>query len=869
MNKYLCLLVMLIPAYLFSQVVAKVEQYQITTEQIQNKIQNYDNKFSYQEAKRLALTDLINERALLIYAKQNSITVTNQEVENFFISQFGNHASLQTAGIFDYDKFVTLKNSERGKRIWSELEQDLLLDKTKTLIKNSLEIDDDKLLEKFIYDNVKIDINYAILEIDQIAIDTNITPDKAYDFYQQHKTDILFEADVNLEFAVILKEALQPEATQLYNKRKDVIAANNQSNEEKNKADYATILDSLWLKTAALKKSLWEKNKADFQIFQTGLIENTKVFHPLINSKELFQSASKLKDGEIGMYQTHSFILLFKINYSKNLTDLDPRKLWNSYLEFSRLDNSTERKQQFYYENIEDFIVPAAIVLKIALPGKLSGNKKEEILTELKNYVYDDEALTRISLKYKLHSQNEIIYLAKYKNSELNQSIAEKIKQSNYWGYLETNKNVVFYRYSSLFPEYIPTFDTAKDYISIPLKHSLQDTTGFYHYYISNPNQFFTPDSLQLGGVFVPIIADTVTITQNQIKTYYETNKTAFILEKSVQFEFLFHHDKALITTLYTQINQRNFLEMKTLFNQPLELPTHDFVEYNSLPESIRSALLNCFNDRILSPLPYADGWLILWKKQEHQSGLVSFAQVEASIRKNLQFNIANQEAFKLARQVFESTRYFSSCYQNAPADLIFKTKLRNIDDTFEFLGRLNNKEEFLRLWNNEKYSSIMQFENGYAVVFLLQRKASEKMNYSNSIAKISQILHENTKIKKAMKYAQYLRSELLNRSNPEKLFYFFGGWKSAEGLTLQSSIPGILYSNLILQDIIKHETGYYSPVLQISENQLFLYSIADIRRVPRQTFYSNKEQYKSRIMQERYEDWLQKFKSTLSIIVY
>jgi hypothetical protein len=873
MKKYLILCLIVFPYLLFSQVIAKVEQYQITNQELQKKIREIDKNYSYTDAKKIALHSLINEKALLIYANQNRINVTEQEIESFFVSQFGEHPSLQTGGFFDYEKFLELKNSERGQTIIKELEKDLLKDKTKTMIMETLDISDEALLEKFVLDNVRIDIRYALMDLEEVAIDTFFTPQKAVAYFQENPKLITANPKLLLEFHIIRKSAFYDSAFSYQQSNKEEFVLNDSISQNVQKSAYfAAVLDSLWKHSARKTKEKWLRNEIDFPIITLELPPDKQLLSPKLQESNLLYNAQDLEDDEIGQSIQDDFIILYKKKAIENAPLLEdetaPKMIWKSYIEYAENNVNSEVKRDYFNEHFEDYIVPAAIVSKILIPDKFSFTKRKEIIEEISSQLFDETILSKSLSKYNLEMENEIVYLEKFKNSEINQKIADSIKNGDNWGVSQNENRQIMFRFSTLFPEYIPDYTKIRDQILIT-SFASQDTTGYFEYYQSNPDQFFTPDSIQIGGAFVPVTADTVSVENTDLLDYYERNKNFFIRDKSVQFDYLFLQDESLAKALYLQTNPNNFQDLKTLFHKPLEIASDEFVEYKTLPENIQLALSNCLNDRILSPLPHADGWILLWKKQDHKSGLIPFEQVKNSIRAKLQFEIANQAAFQLARTIFDSTRYFSHCYQYAPQEMIFKTKLRNINDAFDFIGELQHKDEFLRLWNNEKYSSIMEYENGYAIVFLLQRKAKQKLEFKDSIDKITTIFKENNKLSRAMTYANYLRSQFQNGENPDSLFYFFGGWKEATNLSLKSAIPGISYSNLILENIIKHDKDYLSPVLHISEEQLLLYHISDIRRVQRQMFYEQKGSYKNQIMQERYEDWLQKFKSTLSISVY
>ncbi len=183
--------------------VAKVDSLYITSEQLREEMLNIKNIKDYEEIRSTALDNLINEQLLILYAHQNEISVDDYEVEAFFIQELGNHPSLQTDGKFDYSKFDDLKETPNVIKILKNMRRDILLNKTESLIKSSFALTDDELLERFILENAKIDINYAIIDVDDanVPIDTNTLT--TWYYYKLNSKKCLTEEKIKQKYFIV------------------------------------------------------------------------------------------------------------------------------------------------------------------------------------------------------------------------------------------------------------------------------------------------------------------------------------------------------------------------------------------------------------------------------------------------------------------------------------------------------------------------------------------------------------------------------------------------------------------------------------------------------------------------------------------
>ncbi|MDY6916058.1 MAG: SurA N-terminal domain-containing protein, partial [Candidatus Cloacimonadota bacterium] len=91
MRKILAIIIALtLAGNILGNVVAKIEDRIIDSEELFAEMQKYANsEMNLEQIQQKALDDLIERNLLLLYAKENEITVEDNEVEAFFINELG------------------------------------------------------------------------------------------------------------------------------------------------------------------------------------------------------------------------------------------------------------------------------------------------------------------------------------------------------------------------------------------------------------------------------------------------------------------------------------------------------------------------------------------------------------------------------------------------------------------------------------------------------------------------------------------------------------------------------------------------------------------------------------------------------------
>ncbi|MCD4819130.1 MAG: SurA N-terminal domain-containing protein [Candidatus Cloacimonetes bacterium] len=875
MKKTFLILFMLIPLVIFSKIIAEVGDYKITSSQLHSKMRELRNIYSSEELSENALNTLIEDCLLLEYAARNEINVSEKEIETFMISQLGDHPSLQTDGVFDYEKYLKLSSSKKGEKISNEIKTDLLQSKSKSLIESTFELDDESLLEQYFLEHVKIDISYAVLDVEDISISMDLTPEKAYLIFDENKEKILSVPKINIEFAIIEKKTFEKKAKAISNNKVIELSINDTLFTE-------TQIDSLQnhyiqfyqdsLSNEFASRLIKDKENQEYEtlFWETGFVNSSEELGKLFQENSIVEKAFDQPFNKTSKIETKEEIILFSLKDFKEPEPCtlknDSNRIWKYFLRFNSLQETKFDRKKYFETNIDEYIVPVAVITEIILPTN-STNLLKQIKEQIKSNLNNDNDLKQIIKSHKLTAYNKIIYLKRYKNATaLYDKISLAIQNGNDHGFLKNESKEIFYKYTTLFPEFIPDYNDIKDQIKSSVQRGQIDTLGFKNYFDEHKKRFKTSDSLRIGGFVSKINIDTLHIEDDEIKDYFDGNRKKYIRKKSLKFDYIFLEDINNRNLIENIMNLRNFSTLKNAFNQKDLFQTNNIIEYNTLPDTIANVLMEMGENELSQFIEYGNGYVFLLKEKDFSDGLLYFSEVKDEIAKKMKTAIADKIAVQRAKTVFDSSRYFSHCYKYASDDEIFKTEFHDVNEKFEIIGFLSDKKDFLRLWNNEKYSSILKLDNAYAVVFVIKKSVSKQISYEDAIPLIEDIYLAENRFDIARNYSNYLRDRLKNGDDPDSLFHFFGGWKKLIDLSLKSSLPDIEYSSIIMEDVSKHDADYLSPVLKISKNQLFLYRIDRKNKISKTEFNLVKNEYKLQVVERKYKNWISNFQSIIGV---
>ena len=396
------------------------------------------------------------------------------------------------------------------------------------------------------------------------------------------------------------------------------------------------------------------------------------------------------------------------------------------------------------------------------------------------------------------------------------------------------------------------------------------DESDYQTFFEEHSKEFRAADSLQLGGAYFFIANDTIAIDSTMVYEYYRDNLDSFYLDKSVAFDYIAVDKRQTINRIRNYLlYDVDFDLLKYCYSNELEIANIQYHQQKDLPVIIEENLNVIDKGEISQPIEFENQWVILRKIDTKSEGVQNFEDVKDDIGAMLWENVAREIVYQNAKTAFDSTSYFSQIRSYADSSAVFKTEFQDIKEPFEILGDLSKYgQEFLRFWRNEKYSSIINLpdDKGYAVIYILRKKPSKAMTFDEALPQLKKIFTSRKSFDTAEAYVKGLRERILDGEDPNELLYFLGGWQQEENLDFNSKIFGKEWSRLILEDIASHEEGYFSPILSLSEKQLLFYQINRLKKIPRDQFLAEKDQFKQELLDKRYQQWLNQFRNTIGV---
>lgn len=867
--------------------IARIDEHYITSEQLNDKMQEFEGDYdlTYDQIYDLALEELINERLLTKYAKMNDIVVEVEELESYFINLLGNDPRFKTNGLFDYSKFNELKQTSQIQKILSIMEKDILLGKVRSVIESSFNLTEKKIIEQYIINNTKIDLNYALINLEDAGSEIKYSPELIFEYFQKNKHKFKTEKKVKLSFFIVQNQEFVDSVKTGIDLQIRNIASEDTTLTPSYLDNLRTKLSESETKERAQTKALDMLEKLESQqpipyvFLETEYLGKDKVLGKL--PKAIINKAFTMKRNtysnpiDIGIGY-----LVFSVIDKKKPDRLEiheiPNKVWKSYLESEILKPELQAKEVFFIENLDKFLVNAAVISMIEIPknrtSRFSKNKTvdhQNIISEIELNLSNNNKIDNLISQYNLNRVYNVVYLDKFKNPEdIENEISEKINVQQFTGFIDQKETTMFYKVSSLIDDYIPDYEKIKSQFDITEVQTRIDTTIHREYYEFHKKDFMSPDSLQIGGVFIPFETDSIFINYEAINEYYENNSDRFYRKRAVKFNYIFSFDKHLAQKIRTYLLKGIDTDLLDFcFGDSTSIPKKKIIEYAELPVQIKDKMSEILD--ISYPIKLDDGWIVIKKEQEFPAGIVALDEVFDEIKNNLQLKIAKENAFKKAQTVFDSTTYFSQCYKHIEDDYIFKSDFQKASEKFPPIGDISvYRKELMRIWQNEKISRIIKTDSGYAVIFLLKKKNAEQLSYEQSVDLIKERLIADEKYLIAKQFVTGLKEKIIENADPDSLLFFLGGWKRGKNLTLSSNIPGIAQNKVILDDISKREEGYYSPVMKISDKQLMFYYIDKMEKKSREFLQNEMENIKQEVIDKKFKEWfeIQKTKADITI---
>jgi parvulin-like peptidyl-prolyl isomerase len=875
---------------------AWVEDYSIEGEEFREKMAELPDSLAHITKRQIAMDSLIEEKLLLLYAGEQNIRVSDEETEALFIKEFADHPLFITDNEFDYSKFAQLKEGDRIRQILATMHEDILIEKTRALINKKLELSDNQLLSRFYQQNMKIDMSYAQFDLEDVSISPQLTARGARKYFQDHKSYFKPPEKYKLGFVFIKYEDFSRQAEKNIEGNYEEISVFDRlvlyAPEDSISQEILEQEVQLLNQAARNKAFIQEQRKlalAEADLVRNKLSRDLPVGYPRLTTgfispdsptgnipKDMIKSAISLKHNEISQpWELEKGIILFWLidKYDPSTVKLADVKsqVWKAYISDTDFQENIDEYRLYFYDHLEEFKVPALIVNRIDLVEHLHGrtwplvNNRENVISDLEKYLFNEEYLDWAARDNNLVLQKQAIYLDKYPfRDETEQKIAEAVQEGTVYGVVSAGGIETFFVLSSIYPSYIPDFDDLIEsgYFKTEIV-STYDNELLMNYYQEHISDFTTSDSVALAGVLYNLEPDNAIIDSLEIIDLYWKNQNKYFHSEAVECRFLvcLDSERANLAANYLR-NGIDYNLVKWAFADTCYFLPDGIIELDKFPKEILPFLKNIPERNFSKPIAIPQGFLIINYIKHHPEGLYPLLDIWEILESSLKNFKADSLAYNNARAVFDSTTYFSDCYIYADKKDIFETPLLSFEENFPGLGDISPyRPALMRLWRNEKLTQLVKTDNGYAVIFLRRKVSSVQLSFDQSVDKIISNFEANKKIERGREYISKLISELQKGAQPDSLLYFLGGLHRIANLTLDSRIPGFQQSRILIEDMINHEAGYYSPILRVGEKLMF-YRINQINKIDDQDFYRNIAEFRKQIEAEDFQKWLDHYRS-------
>ncbi len=881
------------------------------------------------------INNLIEEKTLMNYAEEIGVNVSEQEVDDFFITEYGNHPMFQDNGSFSKAKYIKAKQKKKVQKILNDLKHDLLISKMKSIVFDTFNISDEQLKEEYVKRKISFDMSYIVIDDNKLDISTDFHPEEAYAFFESNREKYKSPEKIKLMFTYIPDSLFVNDlkvTDSVLTKYYVDSGIGAQATFPEVKDSLAVVVKEILVHEEAFKfaNNLRYNFQSEFYSLDTDYLKEGQSFGSYPESKDIVADAFHdvvSSQPVIREFRNGYLILKVKNRIEPSLAEFEEvsDQVWEDYINSSRkgkfstdnieyfranidsfkvkiarvttipidtskvkvVRNITETEKKKYYEdNIMEFttfgeVMPYAEVkdkIHTAIVNRETEQKIENIKKLILKNSFRTKKLEKICSEYGFIISDERIYLEKMENkTKVLDFIGEVINDESYDGtpgFVYIDGQYYFYKLNTLIPGYIPAYEeVAQDIQKIKTRDEIEyDTEMHRKYFEENSSSFTIPDSLQLGGVYFPYDASNIEIEDDVLKDYFDQHEKEYYMDESVLYDYIYIKDEKKIRNKYVtdlsfQLSAEVFQMSGSVISDPYSLVRNSRREYKSLPEEISKMLRQVSEGDVSQPVFYDNGWFIFYKIKNYSPAYLTFNQTKESIRNKLRMEAARDTAFSKAKAVFDSLTYFGECIKYGDS-LVFKTEFQDADLDFPPLGNIKHlKRKLMLLWNNEKYSSIVKTETGAAVVFLIKKRTSEPADFETALPLIKTKLYEKSRQVMIKEYINELISELKLGRSPDYLLKVFGEWVTLKDLSIKSEIPGIKYSDAVIQDLLRRKPGDYSSPIRLDDDHYMFYRVDRIVKGNKSRYYKERKAFREQLREEKYQEWLKKYQARIGVI--
>jgi parvulin-like peptidyl-prolyl isomerase len=928
-----------------SQIIARVGSHEITSKQLSETVETISDIQDYQELgylerREIALNQLIREQLLYNYALESKIEVTENEVEQFFVVQYGNHPRLMTNGVFDRQKFSELKRNPEIRNLLVDLRKELLIHKTESILINRFRYNDNTLMDRFLLENTEIDISYALIKEETVNFPFFINPYDVLSYYHENRDNFPAPKKARVSFFIVPHHLFEGEVDVTAEEIDAKIGVDQESSSELRSETEQSIKSNKIrerTKGEALMAISELKSGQDinFPLLTTEIYLNpyhehnrNSVFvrHDLVNSVQ----NSKAGDYSSPFYTDYGY-LVFRVDRveteDKELSYPSTLRVWQGYTKNIAKNRFRDQLEDYYRRNINDLIVPAAHITRMVIdkeelraethlsaremrqfyeqnrslfPAEVEKKTFAELqeiieeeylgqqIQELRKWCEDNVYSIGYDLKPReifVHKNgvevaNQLIFLEQFPNEgSVNKQISEYIAENpNYQtGSYDKAEHTVFYRINSYFPAYMPNYDDIEGFLFEQAGFSLVlDEEVYRDYYEQHISSFTTSDSLKLAGIFVPVVPDTIKVEEEEVRKLYLDRQNQLKSEFNTVLHYVYISDpqvrlKALSQEIFAWLKQGvDPLLLQYSFGKDLIYPQGEPYPVNQMPQDLQSVVSGLRPGDISQPQYYEEGWYIFQKIRDIQPRQLSYNEVQALLRKELKRDKAEVNARDLAQQIFIEINRVRELYAFKDSTKIFTTDLVSANDSFGPLGDISHyKQRLMQLRRNEKLNTVFFNDDGYSVVFLLEKREGEQLAFEEAFTAVQESYDSEKRAVNSQNFVTQLRELILSGADPDSVLIFWGGWRSEKNLSYDCIVPGIQYSNLIVENAVRRNVGEVSHVIKNGDGEYTFYRLDRKHQAGTEEFRRNRDHFREYVADTDFRRWLEDYRQRVGVEIF
>jgi len=891
-----------------------------------------NSTYTTNQLRQAALQQLISDELLARYGAETGITVSGDEVESYFISLYGQHPKFQTNGRFDRAKFDRLKRTPEIQAIMADLRRELLVDKTRAMVESRFSISDNDLLESYILDHFRFDIGYAVIDeryVDTAATPQQATDwwqrhKNEFTTPERIRLDVLLVPDDAVNVIVSDEELYSAYYDSgIYRPFEEVrdsllLALKTERRHQQAYAQAQTERDALQRGGQAMRpllRSPWLERGDKLGHIPADVLKQAFGMRP-----QRWTDVMEIAGGWMACCVAER-----QDAATATFAQAGPQ-IWQRYLRSLYGSADETRLREYYHANLDSFMVPAASVTMVTIdPGAITVNETygegamrkyynahtftaqgrklsfdearaqvsaamandarmqqvEELRRQVQAALRNPAELDRLAAQWHLAVQQRLLLLQRYDNGdETANAVAAEIgrNRSQETGEKQLDDVWVLWCVHTMHPEYIPDFETVRDQIPFELPSAQLDEDDFDYaaYYTQNRSNFITPDSLALCGAIVPILPDTASVSDAEITRYYNAHQQEFYTSPRILFDFFYLADPDgryadYVADIADQVKGGVPLaQLQRMFGSPCALRQNEPMALADMPSAVAEVLERARSAEPTEPLYSDGGWYVLRRIADYPARQLSLDEARPGIARKLALEEAHTRAHDEARRIFERSRNFAACTQVTDSLYLFETPLRAVSDDYPPLGNIMPyAKKLAQLRVGEKYSYVVDTDSACVVVFLKGKVESRQMTLDEAMPIMRRAHMDERRQQRARERLQEMVGRIRNGADPQQLLACYGYWREMRDCTLDSDLPGVPYSRLIVADIPDRREGECSAPVRVGDNQFLIYRIKRLHKVQREDFDRDRDDYRQELRQDAFERWLRDYRTQVGVEVY